>query len=72
MARPMLVALLCLAGCGGQTGPSDTADGSTGCPYSLDDPCIDQDALTRCEAAYAECAGDVLVLESCPLQFACP
>ncbi|MBO6934565.1 MAG: hypothetical protein JJ863_06315 [Deltaproteobacteria bacterium] len=72
MPRPLFIVLLWLAACGGQTVPAETGDGSAGCPYTLDDPCIDDDALAQCDAAYAECAGDVSVLESCPLQFACP
>lgn len=72
MTRSILVALLCLAACGGQSTSSDTPDAEAGCPYTLDVPCIDEDALAQCEAAYTECGGEVSVLESCPLQFACP
>jgi hypothetical protein len=37
--------------------------------------CMDDDAVKACKAANDECAattdGEVLVLESCPLQFSC-
>jgi hypothetical protein len=37
--------------------------------------CVDDDALASCQAENTECeaagAGEVLVLESCPLQFSC-
>lgn len=68
----ILAALLWLAACGGQSTTADTPDAETGCPYTLDDPCIDEGALAQCEAAYAECGSEVSVMESCPLQFACP
>lgn len=34
--------------------------------------CLSERSGEECEAAYAECPGRVLVLESCPIQFACP
>lgn len=56
---------------------------ATGCGPSLADcdaiaveqkACMNEDALAACRAANALCeenGGEVLVLESCPLQFAC-
>ena len=37
----------------------------------LESSCIDEEALAACQAASAECAGQVQVMESCPLQFSC-
>jgi hypothetical protein len=40
--------------------------------YTTGDPCIDEAALEACRARSSECPDQVQVLESCPLQFACP
>ncbi len=63
-------------GCGASTPAPDTNDGDgTGaaedCPYSVEDGCIDEDALAECRQAAEQCPGAVLVMESCPLQFGC-
>jgi hypothetical protein len=33
--------------------------------------CMNEDNLAECKTAQAECPGNVLVMESCPLQFGC-
>ncbi|HJK91498.1 MAG TPA: hypothetical protein RMH85_14920 [Polyangiaceae bacterium LLY-WYZ-15_(1-7)] len=72
-----LLLLLALA-CGSSTEPAqDSSSGADApaagdCDYELGDPCITEENLAACQARAAECPGEVLVLESCPLQFACP
>lgn len=34
--------------------------------------CMTEENLPECEAANEACPGEVLVMESCPLQFGCP
>ncbi|MGE0788195.1 MAG: hypothetical protein AB7S26_21160 [Sandaracinaceae bacterium] len=77
----MFVAALVLAlGCGGG-GEEPTSDGSSGSEdpsaetcegYGASDSCMGDDAFAQCQAAAAQCPGEVLQMESCPLQFACP
>jgi hypothetical protein len=75
-----LLALLLVA-CGSSTYPPPGApDGDTGADpspdtcggYGPNDACMNEDNFAACQAREAECPGQVLVLESCPLQFACP
>lgn len=60
--------VLFLAACGGAQTQSSGVDDD--CP-SIDDACMDEAALAACEARAAECPGQVVVMESCPLQFSC-
>jgi len=75
MNRHVLLAALtlalahALAGCGGaQLVDCDAV-------AAEQDACMDDASLAACRAANDECeaagAGEVLVLESCPLQFSC-
>lgn len=63
------------------SGSSDTAaassagtDGSwESCGgFSLGDACTTEENLAQCRQMEARCPGQVSVLESCPVQFACP
>jgi hypothetical protein len=62
-----LLPLFLLAACpepeGDPTFCTDLMETSSGC--------MDEGNLAECEDANEECPGEVLVLESCPLQFAC-
>ena len=40
--------------------------------YSLGDACITEDNFAQCQEMEAQCPGEVVAMESCPLQFACP
>lgn len=40
--------------------------------YSLGDSCIDESNFAQCQEMAAQCPDQVQVMESCPLQFACP
>ncbi len=40
--------------------------------YTLGDSCVDDAAFAQCQEVAAQCPGEVQVMESCPLQFACP
>jgi hypothetical protein len=62
--RPLIL-LFVLAGCAGGGDPT-FCEG-----YTTDDACITQENLAQCEEMAAECPNGVVVLESCPLQFAC-
>jgi hypothetical protein len=49
--------------------PNASTDACEG--YSLGDACVNEENLAQCHAMAAQCPGNVQVLESCPLQFAC-
>ena len=68
-----LLALLLMA-CGSSTHPPADADPSAATcgGYGPNDACMNEDNFAACQAREAECPGQVLALESCPLQFACP
>lgn len=61
-------ALLALATACGPGASSDF------CVQALEDhaACLTATAAEDCEAANDECPGEVLVAESCPVQFSCP
>lgn len=59
--------LLALSACGEE-------GASTLCDDLVDSQsaCMTDENLAECRAAVDECGDRVLVMESCPLQFACP
>jgi len=61
-----------LLACGATAAPAqDTGD--DGCAgYHTGDACVNDTNLAACREREAECPGSVIVLESCPVQFACP
>lgn len=73
-----LPALLLAAACGPKPaanppdGGSDPppATGAAQCP-AADAPCMDADNHAACLEVAATCTGEIVQLESCPLQFAC-
>jgi len=77
---PSLSALLFTAACGPSpstspppsTGaePSPTSGADMRCP-APNDPCMNADTHAQCMKVAASCEGEILQLESCPLQFAC-
>lgn len=72
--RTLTTMCLCLGlACGGTEPTSETPEQSDACEgLHLGDPCITEHNFAQCQARAAECPGEVLQLESCPLQFACP
>jgi hypothetical protein len=70
-----LLALVLMA-CGSSTHPPSSNDGDPGSGTCAgngpNDSCMNEESFAACQAREAECPGQVLVLESCPLQFACP
>jgi hypothetical protein len=68
------LALLLLPACGGSSAPppSDVDEDDTCAGYSPSHQCMNPDNFELCRALEAECPGQVLVMESCPLQFSCP
>lgn len=60
----------------GDTAPADGAEpdaSAGGCgDRSPTEPCMNDENFAQCQEMEAKCPGEVLVLESCPLQFACP
>jgi hypothetical protein len=52
--------------------PSGDSSGATDCPYTAGDSCITEENLAQCQEMARQCPGEVMALESCPLQFACP
>ena len=62
-----------LAACGATNTPSEDSSTDDGCAgYHAGDACVTDENLAQCREREAECPGAVVVLESCPLQFACP
>lgn len=62
-----LLLVLIVAGCAGSeesTLCDDLRDSQSGC--------MNEDNYAECRAAVRRCGDDVLMLESCPLQFDCP
>lgn len=66
--------LTALVGCGATSreAQSDAQTDDTCAGHSRTDACITEENFAQCQAREAECPGQVLSLESCPLQFACP
>jgi hypothetical protein len=52
--------------------PPTDGNGATDCPYAAGDACITEENLAQCQEMARQCPGEVMALESCPLQFACP
>jgi hypothetical protein len=69
------------AGCG-NSGDEPTGNGTSGgdtpvaseecLGHRVGDACMTDANFAECRAREAECPGEVLELESCPLQFRCP
>ncbi len=69
--------LLCLCfgfACGGSETTTETPDqsGNSCDQFTVGDPCITEANLAACREREAQCPGEVMQLESCPLQFSCP
>jgi hypothetical protein len=58
-----------LAGCGGGYS-SDEA--KQVCDLEASKPCSDANTTDQCVSCFEECGRDCVVLESCPVQYACP
>ena len=67
LRRLLLLPLLALAAC-----PEAAPDDTFCTDLMATSSCMNEDNLAECEAAAADCPGEVLVMESCPLQFGCP
>lgn len=67
-------ALAMLLGCGASTpAPQSVDDAGASCAGNrATDACMNEDNFAACRQRESECPGEVIVLESCPLQFACP
>lgn len=65
----VVVPLLALAAC---PAPPDPDPGFCTDLMEADSACMNEDNLADCEEANEACPGEVLVMESCPLQFGCP
>ena len=63
----VLATALCLAAC--ESSPSDTGPAWT-CPEPTES-CMDEDNYQQCLDVTATCEGEILIMESCPLQFGC-
>lgn len=42
------------------------------CPAPEENACENEETHEQCLARHEECPGEVMVLESCPVQYACP
>eukprot|EP00928_Gymnodinium_smaydae_P067846 TRINITY_DN50839_c0_g1_i1.p1 TRINITY_DN50839_c0_g1~~TRINITY_DN50839_c0_g1_i1.p1 ORF type:complete len:190 (+),score=9.67 TRINITY_DN50839_c0_g1_i1:116-685(+) len=53
---------------------SETANlgGTNTCPYSANDACMNERNLEQCRYFAGMCGSQMRIMESCPLQFACP
>ena len=75
MMTRILALASCLAvcgfavGCGSSTPPSQAAEESA-CPAPTD-ACMNAENYAECLSVEASCEGEVVHLESCPLQFGC-
>lgn len=70
---PLLSTSLILAsGCDSSSNDSSSDDTSPSwsCPEP-NDACMDEDNYQQCLDVVATCEGEVLIMESCPLQFGC-
>ena len=65
---PLLSTSLILAS--GCDSSSDDTSASWSCPEPTD-ACMDEDNYQQCLDVVATCEGEVLIMESCPLQFGC-
>lgn len=71
------VATAALLACDKPTSPGETPDDAGSADPTIcaghkeGDPCVDAEAFAACKEAEAECPGEVVTMESCPLQFAC-
>ncbi len=72
MKNALAFLALLLAACGSTTASTPDGAGDACAGFGPNDACINEENLAQCRAREAECPGQVLVLESCPLQFACP
>lgn len=72
----MLSLTLALTACGASSTPPDDATSDTQSDvcegHRVTDACMNADNFRQCQEMAAQCPGEVQVLESCPLQFACP
>lgn len=69
----IIVTLLVLTmGCGAGTPSANTASRTDCDAYRAGDACVTDENVAQCRALAAQCPGQVRVMESCPLQFACP
>jgi len=55
---------------GAPAAADDGAADDARCPAPTE-PCMNEDNHAQCLTIAASCAGEILQLESCPLQFAC-
>lgn len=72
MKRAAYLLTFLLGACGAQSAPPATDAAGEDCRFEPDDPCISEEGLEQCRARSAECPGEVLILESCPIQVRCP
>ncbi len=85
--RCLLVSFALLAACGASTAPADPPPSSDPRPppdspppaddtvcngHRATDSCMNAENFAVCQEMSRRCPGQVLDLESCPLQFACP
>ena len=66
---PTAVLLGSLFGLACQSSPSDTSSAWT-CPEPTE-ACMDEENYQQCLDVSATCEGEILIMESCPLQFGC-
>lgn len=60
-----------LSACGGGGGYSNEQATQT-CELEASKPCSDATTTQQCVSCYEECGDNCAVLESCPVQYACP
>lgn len=63
-----------LAGCDGADPGSDSGGGrGMSCAgMRAGQPCVSDASIAQCRVREEQCPGEVIVLESCPVQFVCP
>ncbi len=72
MTTMAILTAIVLVACGGNRGEAPSVQERGDCDYKPGDSCITEENLARCKGMAAKGPGEVLAMESCPLQFACP
>ena len=64
----IFVSILSIAACGDKD--EDTASANFECPAAEDD-CMTEELYQECLSLVETCTGNILIAESCPVQFSC-
>ncbi len=77
MREILFSVVFALMACDGAPGPSPDSGGVPTSGLSCGgvqagEPCVTDSSIAQCRVREGQCPGEVILLESCPVQFACP